>query len=220
MASDLGLFGNISVSALSGAVGTLAVTPALDRYRLWKLSNGIRLRNFGPGTSEHYRIWVENHGTATIVDAIAYLDLEREPSDIVEGVSSFEGPGHTLPLVGGRLCWAFGGSGKNPAKIDIFPGERQLLNLAQSRSVPILTGTRHILIIASEAGFGENIDQPARTCLLPKHYAGTIRIVGKNVLARDFDIEIAVKEQKLVDPHEPRPKSFHRSIHFILAGHR
>lgn len=206
----------IAIGVISAAVGTLAVSPAKKRFELWRLSKGIRLTNFAPSGSGHYRIWVENHGTETITDAVAYLDLNNSPKDIVESsIPVYEGIGYNEGIKRGRLCWAVK---DNPHNIDICPGERQLLNFVQIRHINRPQGgTQPIVVVASEGGFGDSPGSLARTTLELKHYVGTIRIVGKNILPRDFDVEVAVKGNLFSNAHEPAAKKFVRGLPFVFG---
>lgn len=213
---------NIAISAISGAgTGALSVFlvgPAKERDRIWSLSNGIVLRNFEPAGTGHYRIWVRNTGTETIEEAIGYLDLNNRAADIVDALPAVERIGHRTPVTDGRLCWAIDG---NPHKIDIFPGEAQLLNFAQYVGFNSTGGSpQHALVIASESGFGESSQRLARVCLAPKRYDGILRIVARNILSRTYRVEIVVSQSVFGSPHEPIPEAYIRKWPFVLFNCR
>ncbi|HEY0973091.1 MAG TPA: hypothetical protein VGE57_01200 [Solimonas sp.] len=195
----------------TGAVGTLLVGPARERARLWKLSSGIELSNFSPEATAHYRIQVHNTGSEAIRDAIAYLTLDNSPQDIVDGRSAYEGKGHPTGVQDGRLCWAIGG---NPHRIDIYPGEKQLLNFAQIA----VHNSEPQVVIASEVGFGDDSSRPARVCLEAKRYTGKIKIVGSNILARSFSVEIALSNRRFARVHAPIPETFISRYKFVLCN--
>lgn len=197
--------------AVAGAVSALMVDPVRERSRIWSLSNSIQLQNFMAEGTTHYRLQVRNTGAETIRDAIAYLTLRNEPRDIVKGCAAYEAPGHPYGVRDGRLCWALGG---NPHKIDIFPGERQLLNFAK---VERNGGLAHI-VIASESGFGDSECRPARVCLQPKRYDGEIRLVASNILARVFSVEIAVSQGHFGSIRDPRAEKFVKKYPFLLGN--
>lgn len=209
--SLLNLGASAATGVITGIVGTWMVGPARERQRLWSLSNGVKLSNFSPEGTNHYRIQVHNTGTETICDAVGYLTLNNDPSDIVSGLSAYEGPGHHSNVMDGRVCWALGG---NPYKVDIFPGEKQLLNFAQCRSC----STEQQIVIASELGFGDVKEKPARVFLKQKRYCGKLKIVGKNILARAFSVELAVAGGSFAKIHEPVPEPFICRWPFVVSG--
>lgn len=199
--------------ALSGAIGAFVIGPARERYKLWALSSAISLENFDADGGQHHRILVHNSGLETVVDAIAYLTLNNEPADIVDGRISYEGSAHRSGVRNGRLSWAIAG---NTHKIDIFPGEKQVLNFAQL----INAQTAPQLLISSEVGFGDDKDKPARVSLIPKNYTGVLTIVGKNILSREFDVEIIVENGVFGRTPAPSPRAFISKWSFVLRNHR
>lgn len=216
-AISVGAFLVSAVSGLiSGGLATFLFGPAYERARLWSLSDGIRLNNFEPEAFTHYRIWVENTGSEAIERAIGYLTLNNTPADIIWGVAAYDDPGYPNPIKNGRLCWAMGGNSPNPPTIDICPGESQLLNLALIKRVPMPGGTTtESLVIASESGVGTTSASPARVNLAPGHYEGTLRIAGRNILARDFKIEIVVANGVFGAIHDPIPQPLCSKYRFI-----
>lgn len=211
--SLLSLGASAITGVVTGAIGMWVVGPARERNRLWALSNGVQLRNFSPEGTNHYRIQVHNTGIETIQDAVGYLTLNNDLSDIVNGRPAYEGPGYQSNVVDARVCWAVGG---NPYKVDIFPGEKQLLNFAQCVAGP----SQQQVVIASELGFGDCPSKPARVCLRQKRYNGTLTIVGKNILSRAFSVEIAVANNTFADVHEPDPEPFIRKWPFVIINCR
>jgi hypothetical protein len=213
MSTMLNLGASAITGAITGAIGTFMVGPARERHRLWSLSNGVQLSNFAPTGTLHYRIQVHNTGNETINDAIGYLTLDNDPSDILPGAHAYERPGYMSSVRDGRLCWALGG---NPHKIDIFPDEKQLLNFAKCE---VINGGCQV-VIASELGLGESKDKPARVCLKPKNYSGTLKIVAKNILARTFKVEIVVSERAFGQVNDPSPENFIEKWPFVIANSR
>jgi len=207
------VFTSALTGVLSGAIGTFLIAPARERYRLWALSSAMRLESFTPEGGQHHRILIHNEGLETIVDAIAYLTLNNDQKDILKGRQAFEGMEHRSGVRNGRLSWAVAG---NTHKIDIFPGEKQLLNFAQ-----LIQGQNGLeLLISSELGFGDAVDKPARVSLKPKRYSGILTIVSKNILSRDFDVEIVVVGAAFGKPAEPQARPFIRKWPFVIANRR
>jgi hypothetical protein len=209
-----GLMSNLIAGAIGGVIAVFLIAPARERQRIWLLSKHLELRRLKDDDPRHYRVWVKNSGTETISDAIGYLTLEHEPTDIVtvSDIPTFNGLGHRAMVVDGRLCWAIGG---NAHKIDIYPGESQLLNFAKIESRKAKDGAQmSAIVVPSEEGYGERgdgsqkKDKHARVCLTPKSYKGILRIVGKNILSRTFSVQIDVAGDAFSNIQDPLPHSF------------
>lgn len=212
---------SVIAGGLSGAISILFLSPMRERQKVWVLSDGLRVQKDNLDSATHYRFRVHNPGSETIFDATGYVTLNNKPSDIVAGPPAYQLPGHPSGVQDERLCWAIAG---NPHRIDIFPGERQILDFAQivdHKDSPKL-------VIASESGFGDDEGKRARVSLTPRRYEGTLKIVGRNVLAREFSIEIVVREAQDVPDvkrrfefglsHEPEQRAFVRRWPFVLCN--
>lgn len=179
----------ISVAVLSAIIGGLAgsvVTVITQRIqealRIWRLSRNLLLR---PETNDlTTRVRVDNRWVQTVEDAIGYISLDFDPeTDVLEGLA-FIGPTHRIKLWEDRLCWALAASNDpNPFRTSIFPCEKQALDLVRVHS--------NRIEIPSEQGWADqNTGKKSRVFLTKKRYTGSLQIVAKNTLRRQFSLVI------------------------------
>ena len=88
-----------------------------------------------------------------------------------------------------RLCWSIAAPDPNPVKIDIYPGEKQALDIVRFHPDKIE--------IPSEQGWSDpRRGLRSRVFLRKGRYEGGIHIVAKNTLRRSFDLLIDVTDKK------------------------
>jgi len=114
--------------------------------------------------------------------AYAYLTIDHELTDVLEPpVSAFITPGSHTKVWEDRLCWSVTTPSSNPPMVDIYPGERQSLDVANFSS--------DWIEFPSEKGWG-TMQSTSRVFLKPKRYSASIKIVSKDAKAKEFSIEI------------------------------
>jgi hypothetical protein len=79
-----------------------------------------------------------------------------------------------------RLCWSIY---PNPPFVDIYPGERQALNVVNIDPKP------NWVEFPSENGWG-TVGGTSRVFLKAKKYRATIKIVSKDTKAKEFEVQI------------------------------
>jgi hypothetical protein len=175
------------ISALLGALLALsarALAGIWRRCRLrWKLSLEPQER---VGSRVTARIC---NGYAFPLNSVwAYITITHELSDILpppNGAKAYVGPspGDRKLVQEDRLCWSFTG---NPAVIDIYPGEKQSLDVAGFDS------SGKWIEIPSEDGWGSELakGKSSRVFLDWKRYSAKIKIVCKDTKSKEFNVEI------------------------------
>jgi len=169
---------------LAGAVVTLIVQKLREDWRIWNLSNKLECKP--DPISGSCRVRVHNNGIFSIEDAIGYITLDFDSSkDVVDGMA-FIKKGSGDRLCEDRLCWAEARS-NNPFQASIFPGENQTLDVVRFHEtnieIPSEQGWSHATKGTQARVFLSN--NPAN-----KVYKGRLTIVAKNLLRRNFTIEI------------------------------
>lgn len=112
----------------------------------------------------------------------AYITVEHSPSDI------FSPPeGYQAYIVSGghkfeedRLCWSMAG---NPAYIDIYAGEKQRLDVVE------IDPKGEWIQFPSENGWGTG-GGISRAFLKLRKYTAKIKIISKETMAKEFDLQI------------------------------
>jgi hypothetical protein len=168
---------------LAGAVATLITQKVSEPLRVWGLSKNITATP--QAATDAYRLRVCNPGKRTIEQAIAYISLKFDKRvDIVDGEeSAFINVSVREELNEDRLCWSIAAPDPHPVTIDIYPGEKQALDLVRFHSDRIE--------IPSEQGWSDpKRNLRSRVLLRNGRYEGRIHIVAKNTLRRSFDLVI------------------------------
>jgi hypothetical protein len=114
----------------------------------------------------------------------AYLTLKYETGDIMvppRGTQAHIRPDAPVIFKEDRLCWAVG---DKPAQVDIYAQEKQSLVIC------LLPPNREWIGIVSES-----YSNPFRVFLRggAKHYEGTLKIVSKETIAKEFPIKIDLR---------------------------
>jgi len=170
------------IGGLAGFVSTLITQRIREALRIWRLSWNLLLR---PETNDlTTRVRVSNRWVQTVEDAVGYISLDFDPkTDVLEG-PAFIGPTHRIKLREDRLCWALTVPGDpNPFRTSIFPGEKQALDLVRVH-------TDRIEIPSEQGWADQNTDKKSRVFLTKKRYTGSLHIVAKNTLRRQFSLVI------------------------------
>jgi hypothetical protein len=187
---------SVLAGALAGGLVSLLVNEFRDSLRIKRATNGLRLQPEGrAGTRVTAR--VKNDSNYCIDRATAYVTIHHELDDILSPplhFAAFIGPYYRKTLQEDRLCWSVTKPERNPMSVDIYPGESQLLDLADF-------GARSEWIeVPSEMGWssGQTAEQArhdgqisSRVFLRAgKKYRGSVKVVSKVTRARTFEIEI------------------------------
>ncbi len=182
-------FQNSAVSAIIGAavgaLSALAVNAFRDWFRLKRIHKNLSLepqRKNGSRTTA--RVFNDCH--FSLNSAYAYITIDHEESDVLEppnGFHAYVRPAHSLKVHEDRLCWCISG---NPAKVDIYPGERQALDVVN------IDPKREWVEFPSEDGWGSEGKEgkTSRVFLKWKKYSATIKIVSKDSKAKEFEVWI------------------------------
>jgi hypothetical protein len=118
----------------------------------------------------------------------AYITISHELSDIhppPNGAKAYitPSPDDRNLVREDRLCWSFTG---NPAVFDIYPGEKQSLDVAG------FDPNGKWIEIPSEDGWGSELPKgkSSRVFLNWRRYSAKIKIVCKDTKAREFNVQI------------------------------
>ena len=179
----MGALTNYVSGGLAGAVLTLVTQRVSDSLRVWGLSKSISATP--EAATDAFRLRVSNHGKRSIEQAIAYISLKFDKqADIVDGEeSAFINVNVREELNEDRLCWSIASPDPHPVAIDIYPGEKQALDIVRFHSDRIE--------IPSEQGWSDpERHLRSRVLLSNGWYEGSIHIVAKNTLRRSFDLVI------------------------------
>jgi hypothetical protein len=135
---------------------------------------------------------VRNGWCYSLDSAYAYITIDHEESDILEPPSGFHAyvrPQYSLKVYEDRLCWSMAG---NPARVDIYPFERQALDVAG------FDPKREWIEFPSEDGWGSSgkPGMKSRVFLKWKKYSATIKIVSKDSWAKEFKVWINPDDDK------------------------
>ena len=175
--------GNLSTTAfgvLLGTTVTLVTQKISESWRIWFCSYRIRAT---PDKADNvYRVRVCNRGKQSIEQAVAYISVNFDNKrDIVDGEeSAFIHTGVDTQLVEDRLCWS---TASHPVRIDIYPGEKQALDL-------VMFEKDKIQIPSEQGWFDPENNHRARVFLRNDRYEGSLHIVSKNTLRRSFKLVI------------------------------
>ena len=187
--------------ALTGGVAGAFIAFGLSRLhdvaRTCLLSATVQMEEDLEGLG---RVRVVNNGLRAIERAFAFITLQYNPAEDVidvQGKTAFISSNHRVPLSDDRLCWAVATPAtRNPPVVDICPGERQGLDIAQ-------IGPNWIEI-PSEQGWSDGTqDRKSRVLLRKRKYFGKVSILAANTLRRDFELSIDPEDQ--VHPVKTRP---------------
>jgi hypothetical protein len=169
--------------ALAGALAAFVVNLLWTRWTRWRLKCGLKLvPQARVGTRACVRI--HNSYIFPMNSAFAYITIDHKISDILDppsGAKAFIMRQHECQVSEDRLCWSVTKNGSNPAEVDIYPGERQSLDVANFGSGWIE--------FPSESGWGST-GATSRVFLRSKRYSATIKIVSKDARAKSFKIAV------------------------------
>jgi hypothetical protein len=189
---------SILVSALTAGLVSLWVNWMQDWFRVRHISKKLQLEpQARVGTRATAR--VVNNSNYVIRQAAAYVTIQHDLDDVLAPPMHFaafiEG-NHLKTLDEDRLCWSAVAPARNPPAIDIYAGEKQLLDVAN------FGGSGDWIEIPSETGYASSQTQAeaeayntarirSRVFLRAgRRYQGTIKIVSADTLARVFHVEI------------------------------
>lgn len=186
------------IGALAGGLMSLLVNEVRDWWRIKRTTKGISL---GAEKRAGSRVTarVKNGSKHCIHTAVAYISLDHDRDDVLtppKHFLAFISPAHPKKLEEDRLCWAVAAPLPNPPSVDIFPGERQVLDIADFGE------NSGWVEIPSEVGWSsgqteaetkrEDIKRLSSRVFLRagKRYQGTIKIVSASTRRRVFKVEI------------------------------
>jgi hypothetical protein len=132
---------------------------------------------------------VINGSWFAIEKAVAYITIEHNNGHISDnhaGHSPLMAKSDNPRLNQGQLCWSALEAGKNPMRIDIYPGESQPLMIAKV--------LKDDIEIASELAF-----EPPRVRLRPNDYKGTLKLVAKDFQAMEFEFRFCLGENSKIE---------------------
>ncbi len=171
------------IGAAAGATAAFIVSLLANRWGRWRLHRNL---HFEPqpriGTRATARIY--NGYIFPLNCVYAYITIEHELSDVLPPRPPFEAyvtPDHLCTVREDRLCWSTTMPSPNPPVVDIYPGERQALD--------IVNFDPNWIEIPSESGWG-TLRKKSRVFLKAKKYRATIKIISKDTKAKEFPIEI------------------------------
>jgi hypothetical protein len=183
--------------ALAGGVMSLLVNEFREFWRLKRASGALTLEPQGRAGSR-VTARVKNGSNYCIERATAYVTVHHDLDDILAPPLHFRAfiwPAHRRKLQEDRLCWSATMPERNPMCVDVFPGEGQLLDLAD------FGATSEWIEVPSEMGYSssqtEREAQEASSRISSrvflragKRYRASVKIVSKVTKARTFEIEI------------------------------
>lgn len=175
--------------ALAGGLVSLLVNTVfaimVPRSRRRRLTKSIRIEA-DPPHNGYVRFRVHNTGFWTINDVTLYLSIYASQDDVLEPEDWHRAhitKSRYVPLNGDQLCWSVRSPRPSPMRVPIFSGEAQPFALC-------LIGPDEITI-PSEEGWGRAAEKTtARAFLRRQRYAGTLRVVSSDTLARLFKVTI------------------------------
>ena len=181
---------------------SLLVNEFRDVWRLKRATDGLSFKPEGRAGSR-VTARLRNGSNYCIQRATAYVTLHHSIEDILDPPMHFRAfisPAHRRKLQGDRLCWSVTMPELNPMSVDVFPGEAQLLDLADFGE------NAEWIEIPSEMGYSSSqTPEEARQSPRPissriflradKRYQAEVRIVSRNTRARIFKIEIDARER-------------------------
>lgn len=184
------------IGALAGGLMSLLVNEFRDGWRLKRASDGLSLKPEGR-TGSRVAARVRNESHYCVERATAYITVHHDLDDILPPpmhFTAFIWPNHMRKLQEDHLCWSVTMPERNPMSVDIFPGEGQLLDLADFGLAS------DWIEIPSEMGYsssqtrdqikGGSTPISSRVFLRAgKRYRASVKIVSRGTRARTFEIE-------------------------------
>jgi hypothetical protein len=169
------------IGAAAGASAAFLVNLFSTRWSKWRLYRSLRIEA-RPRIGSRACVRVYNGYIFPLNGVYAYLTIEHELTDVLQPpVSAFISPGSNTKVWEDRLCWSVTTPSSNPPMVDIYPGERQSLDVANF--------SNEWIEFPSEKGWG-TMQATSRVFLKSKRYRATIKIVSKDAKAKEFSIEI------------------------------
>jgi hypothetical protein len=171
------------IGAAAGAIAAFLVNLFSARWTRWRLYRALKIRPQGRVGSRAC-VRIHNGYIFPINCAYAYITIDHEIADVIgppNGFSAFVIPQSRCRVTDDRLCWSVTTPHSNPPSVDIFPGERQSLDV-----VDFGPGW---LEFPSENGWA-SLGRTSRVFLKSRRYRATITIVSKDTKAKKFRIEI------------------------------
>ncbi len=118
------------IGAAAGASAAFLVNLFSTRWSRWRLYRSLRIEPH-PRIGSRACVRVYNGYISALNGAYAYLTIDHELTDVLEPpVSAFITPGSRTRVWEDRLCWSVTTPSSNPPMVDIYPGERQSLDVA------------------------------------------------------------------------------------------
>ena len=114
---------------------------AAARYRLGKLHRSLHLEA-QPLVGSRVTARVHNGYIFPLNCVYAYITISHEESDVLQPPNNFKAyvtPAHLCKVQDDRLCWSIY---PNPPFVDIYPGERQALNVVNIELGRVSVGER------------------------------------------------------------------------------
>jgi hypothetical protein len=169
------------IGAAAGASAGFLVNLFSTRWSRWRLHRSLRIETQARiGSRASVRVY--NGYIFALKGAYAYLTIDHQLGDVLDPpFSAFVSPGSRATVWEDRLCWSVTTPTSNPPMVDIYPGERQSLDVANFSG--------DWIEFPSEKGWG-TMGSTSRVFLKPKRYKATIKIVSKDAKAKEFSVEI------------------------------
>ena len=194
---------SVITGAIAGAFMSLYVNIWHNRWQIRYLTRNISIllrEKTGSGAS----IGIINNSIFPIRATWAYITIEHEIDDILKPPGSNEAfivpKGHEVIVKEDRLCWAVKTSQGNPPVVDIYPGEQQILSIANIEAdwieIPSEMGRSSEQSEKERNRLHQREHMKSRVFLKRKKYSARVKIVSMNTRARCFDITIDPEDEK------------------------
>jgi hypothetical protein len=122
------------IGAAAGASAGFLVNLFSRRWSKWRLYSRLRIET-QPRIGSRASVRVYNGYIFALSGAYAYLTINHELGDVLEPpFSAFIAPDSHTTVREDRLCWSITTPSPNPPMVDIYPGERQSLDVANFSS--------------------------------------------------------------------------------------
>ena len=203
MPSQMTTILTILPGALAGGLVSFWINTFQEWARVRRISRKLRLEP-QPRVGSRVTARVVNDSNCLIRGAVAYLTIQHELADVIappKHFAAFVVPDrHLKKLEEDKLCWSAVAPTRNPALIDIYAGERQLLDVAD------FGASDHWIEIPSEVGYSSSQTEgesktkgqiSSRVFLKAgRPYLGTIKIVSADTRAKIFEVEIDLADAR------------------------
>lgn len=187
----------ILLGALAGGLVSFWVNTLQESSRVRRISRKLRLET-QPRVGTRVTARVVNDSNCLIRSAVAYLTIQHELPDVIAPPKHFtafiDPERHLKHLEEDRVCWSAVAPTRNPALLDIYAGEKQLLDVADFGASGLWVEIPSEVGYSSSQTEGESKTKgqiSSRVFLrADRRYRGTIKIVSADTRARPFEVEI------------------------------